>query len=384
MNNLHISLTEFKNESRVLKQTRSLVNSGLMKKIYIAALYAEGTKEEDQLSKDIFLKRFRIKSKNSKKNILAQVLKYLKFCKQIYKEYKNKDINIINVHCLNLLPLGIMLKYLYKSKLIYDTHELETEINGSHGIRKQLRKLIEKVCIKYVDTTFVVSENIADWYENTYQIRRPTVVMNSPNVYKLQKENCFRKNLPISEDQVIFLYQGMLSHGRGIYLLLEAFKKRADNKAVIVFMGYGPMEEEIIKTSIQFKNIFFHPAVSPNILLTYTESADVGFALIENTCLSYYFCMPNKLFEYAMSGLPVIVSKMKEMSDFVSYNDMGAVTQDLTTASISLSIDKLLNQNLDMLKNNARKTALLYSWESQEEKMIKEYNEMINGNKANE
>lgn len=46
MNNLYKFLTEFKNESRILKQTIFLVNSGLMNKIYIAALYDKGTKEK--------------------------------------------------------------------------------------------------------------------------------------------------------------------------------------------------------------------------------------------------------------------------------------------------------------------------------------------------
>ena len=56
---------------------------------------------------------------------------------------------------------------------------------------------------------------------------------------------------------------------------------------------------------------------SPDDLLEYTGSADLGSSLIQNTCKSYFYCMPNKLFEYLMTGLPVLVSDMKEMKEFV-------------------------------------------------------------------
>ena len=62
-------------------------------------------------------------------------------------------------------------------------------------------------------------------------------------------------------------------------------------------------------------------------MLRYTISADVGIHAIKNSCLNHYYCMPNKLFEYAMAGLPVIVSNMKEMRDFVLLNQMGVVVE---------------------------------------------------------
>ena len=378
MNNLHISLTEFRNESRVLKETNSILNNNIASKIYIASLYTNDLEEEKIYKDNLILNRFNLSSRRFNKNLFIQVLKYLEFIFRVSFFYRKKNIKMVNIHSIALLPLGLLLKYLYKAILVYDTHELETEINGLKGMRKKLAKFMEKRLIKKCDIIFVVSENIADWYENEYNIKRPVVVKNAPRLIDTKKTNHFRENLSIKEDSIIVLYQGGLSKGRGIDLLLECFKKRDDDKVVIVFMGYGQLEEEIKNVSKERINIFFHPAVSPEIVLEYTASADIGISFIENICLSYYYCLPNKLFEYAMVGLPVIVSNMKEMKELVEKYNMGIVVVDNKLESINNAIDKILQSDIKQMKQNSRRCAEENSWAEQEKKMIKEYKKRIN------
>lgn len=379
MNNLHISLTEFRNESRVLKETNSILNNNIASKVYIASLYADNLDEEKIYKDNLTLNRFKLSSRKFSKNLFIQILKYFEFIYRVTVFYRKKDIKMINIHAIALLPLGILLKYLYKAKLVYDTHELETETNGSKGLRRKLAKFMEKNLIKKCDLIFVVSENIADWYAKEYEIQRPVVVKNAPRLIDSKKTNHFRENLSIKDDSIIVLYQGGLSKGRGVDLLLETFKKRDDDKVVIVFMGYGQLEEDIKIASKEKNNIFFHPAVAPEIVLDYTSSADIGISFIENTCLSYYYCLPNKLFEYAMAGLPVIVSNMKEMRELVEKYDMGIIVEDDKVNSMNNAIDKILQSDIKQMKLNARRCAEENSWEKQEIKMINEYKRVLNG-----
>lgn len=379
MNNLHISLTDMRNESRVLKETNSILNSNIASKVYIASLHSDDLEEEKIYKDNLILNRFKLSSRKLSKNLFVQVLKYFEFMYRVTFFYRKKDIKMINIHAIALLPFGVFLKYFYKSKLVYDTHELETETNGSKGLRKKLAKFIEKTLIKKCDLIFVVTENIADWYEKEYNIQRPVVVKNAPRLFDMVKTNHFRENLGIKDNSIIVLYQGGLSKGRGVNLLLECFKQRDDDKVVIVFMGYGELEEDIKIASREKNNIFFYPAVAPEIVLDYTSSADIGISFIENISLSDYYCLPNKLFEYAMAGLPVIVSNLKEMSELVEYYDMGIVVKDDNIESINNSIDKILLSDVEQMKKNARKCAEENSWEVQEIKMINEYKRVLNG-----
>lgn len=378
MNNLHISLTEFRNESRILKQTNSLINNVFFKHIYIATLHSDDLKKEQDYSHKISCKRFSLTTRKLPKNFIVQLCKYLEYCFKVLFYYRKKNINVVNVHSLALLPLGYVLKKLYKTKLIYDAHELETEINGSKGFRQKLSKWLEKKLIHKADMTLVVSESIADWYANEYQIARPPVVLNAPKRRELKANNHFREQLGIREDQIILLYQGGLMPGRGVHLILDAFKQRKNDQVVTVFMGYGELEAAITQAAAEHNTVFFFPAVAPQVVLEYTASADMGIHLIQNTCLNHDYCMPNKLFEYAMAGLPVLVSNMKDMSELVTRYAMGAVISDFSAEGINQAVDNFLEQDLTSMKANAYQAACENAWEVQEQKMLAAYKQLLN------
>jgi len=381
MNNLHISLTEFCNESRVLKQTRSIIDHNIANKVYVAALHNDSLSEEEMIYYNIELKRFKLSTRKFAKSLLIQLLKYVEFVIRVTGYYRKKGISMVNVHSLALLPLGVLLKYWYGAKLIYDTHELETETNNNQGLRKKLATWVERFFIRFADQTFVVSKAIAQEYVRMYNMPVPPVILNCPNYTPRIESDLLRKNLGIPKDATIFLYQGGLSEGRGVHIILESFIKMNNPNRVVVFMGYGPLEEEIKKASKAFANIYYHPAVAPDVVLNYTASSDVGFTFYENTCLNHYYCMPNKLFEYMMAGLPVIVSNMYEMSRFVKEHGIGIVAKKESVEGIMAAIDELMQVDLAIMKQNALKTTKYYSWEEQEKIMIATYKKLFDGGK---
>jgi len=308
---------------------------------------------------------------------LFQIFKYLEFsikCINIIRKLKPRAVNI---HGLALLLLASYSKYINKHLLVYDAHELETEQVGGKNLRKTLSKRLEKKLIHCHDLMIVVSESIADWYANEYKISRPLVVLNVPERRELKSNNHFREKLNIRADQIILLYQGGLAAGRGVHLILDAFKARISDRVAVVFMGYGELEQDIVKASKDHSNIFFFPAVPPSEVLEYTAAADLGIHIIQNTCWNHYFCMPNKLFEYAMAGLPVLVSNMKDMSDFVTKNQMGAVIHDFSATGINQAIDDCLKMDMKVLKENAYRAACENAWEVQEKKMIEAYQNLL-------
>lgn len=374
---LHISLTEFRSETRILKIVSSLIRHKIVCRVHIAALHSSGLSYRDNISTTIELRRFSLRTRGFGNSFLWRCVKYLEFFFRVLFFYKKAEIAIVNVHTLGLLPMGYLFKLIFGSKLVYDTHELETETHGLMGLRKYLFKLVEFLFIRKADHVFVVSENIADWYRDRYKITRPTVVLNSPRKQRAAKENYFREVFSFRNDQTIVLYQGGLTSGRGVELLLESFKQRKNDKLVIVFMGYGMLEDTIKLTAETCKTVFFHNATQYDLSQKLTASADVGIHAIKNTCLNHYFCMPNKLFEYAMAGLPVVVSNMKEMRDFVECHEMGVVIEADTPEAINVALDKLLLMDLNQLARNAKKAVFGVAWDRQEEKILEAYDKLL-------
>lgn len=370
-----IVLNNFKNDSRVLKENISLQKAGY--KVKVVALYEEPLEEYENVQ-NIPVHRIKLKTRSWSKNKIIQILKYFEFIYKVIKQYKNSSI----IHCndLNTLPIGVIIKKFFNkdAKIVYDAHEYEINDTPNESRYKiKMKYILENFLIKYADKVITVSDSIANEYVKLYGIEKPALVLNTPPYKDIQKKNIFRETFGIQENQTIFLYQGGLSHGRGIEILLETFKTIDDENAVIVFMGYGSLENMIKKTSKEYKNIYLHQAVSTTALLDYTSSADFGISTIEDSCLSYRYCLPNKLFEYLMAEIPVIVSNLYEMRRLVKINRIGIVAEENTPQGLKKAIKEAVKLDKEELKTNIQKVKTIYNWEEQEKVLLNVYKGLI-------
>ena len=375
MNNLHISLNNLTHASRVLKETKSLVSHGRVDYVYMAGMWDPGLPEREIVDDKREINRIPLSSRGLPPNLFFQLIKYLELMFRLLFRYRKHNIAMVNCHCLSSLPVGVLMKFFYGARLVFDAHELETERNGLHGVRKKLSKVLERLIIRFADLTIVVGPAIADHYQKKYGRERPAVVMNCPHYKEVPRQDLFRENLNISPDQKIFLYQGNLLKGRGIEKICEAFASLPENDNVVVIMGYGVLEGYIREIAEKSPNVFFHPAVPPDVVLNYTASADVGMCLIEPVCLSYYYSLPNKLFEYMMVGLPLIVLNSYEQEKLVAGEDLGLVLEELTVEEIQKAIKAIKSR--DYYQENIKRMASVYNWEEQEKIMIDAYDKML-------
>jgi glycosyltransferase involved in cell wall biosynthesis len=272
------------------------------------------------------------------------------------------------------LPVGVLLKAFKKTKLIYDTHELETERAGLTGFKQKLSKLLEKSLFGYIDSTIVVSNSINKWYRDAYRNDKIYSVRNIPDLRGkngFTKQSLLKERFCIRNDELLYIYQGLLSRGRGIEILLEVFSD-SQITAHVVFMGYGNYEAKIREYSGKHKNIHFIEAVPPDEIIKYSSSADIGICLIENIGLSYYYCLPNKVFEYTLAGIPVIVSNFPDLSEYIQNINGGwkinPNTNELKELISTLSYVDVNNMKLKLLGIEKK-----IGWEFEEEELKKAY-----------
>jgi len=194
---------------------------------------------------------------------------------------------------------------------------------------------------------------------------RPAVVRNVPmrTAAPEGKSTVLRDNHNIPDGALLYLYQGGLAPGRGVETLLDIFADM-DAHRHLVLMGYGVLEDLVVDAARKSSNIHFQPAVPPGEVLYYTNSADIGLCLIENTCLSYYYSLPNKLFEYLLSGLPVLVNDMPEQRNIVEHFHCGWVVPPTRAeqADLIVSID---TSKLAQCRAGALAAAETFSWDAE-------------------
>lgn len=376
---IHIYLSTFENESRILKETKSLIDHQIVDQVIVLARGTDSLPEVEQFDTGRSVMRVRsgfLRDKVPFRGFgrIALVIKMMDIVWRFVTIIKKEKPDYINLHQVLLLPMIPFFKAASpKSVFIYDAHELETETNGLSGMRKAMYKKFESTFIKSFKQIFVVSPSIEKWYRETYKVDNVATVMNCPLYIDPKKKDLFRQEFNIAKESRIYLYQGALFAGRGIEIILDAFATINDPKYSVVIMGYGETEDLIKEYAKKYPNIFFKKAVHPNVVLDYTASADVGISLIENICLSYYFCLPNKLFEYLMAEIPCIVSDMEEMRNYVSKHQTGVVCMETTSEELVKSIKAMDNFDFEQFKSKVDVVKREYCWENQESTMIDKY-----------
>ena len=87
--------------------------------------------------------------------------------------------------------------------------------------------------------------------------------------------------------------------------------------------------------------------------------------------------MPNKLFEYLMVELPVIVSNLYEMKRLVEHNQIGVVAKENTPEGLKEAIEKSVKSDKVELSENIKKVKKIYNWEEQEKVLLGIYRELM-------
>ena len=361
----------FINDSRVLKESISLGKAG-----HTVEVIAHSSRELKEFEEHKFYKirRFSYLDRSKKRSILSKLGAYIKYLKESIKHVKEFDL----LHCndLDTLPVAFVVKQFYnkKIKVVYDAHEHETERWHQSSFDKKVLKYVESFFLKYVDEVITVSQPIANDYVKLYNIKKPTLIFNTPQKIEITKKDIFRERFNIPKEHVIFLYQGGLQPRRGILEFYELIKDKEQTSYII--MGFGELKERILELTKTSKNLYFLDAVSPDVLLDYTSSADIGVCIEENLCKSWDYALPNKLFEYSMVGLPVIVSGLSELKRFVNENKNGYVIEDIFDQN---EFDKLFPK---IIKTYKDKTPYIknirdeYNWQNQEKRLLELYQKL--------
>lgn len=380
--NLHIYPSPFTHESRIQKETKSIADADLADQIFMVGVWEDGLPEIQRFDEKRQVWRVKPKLGSQQSGVLIKTLRYIEWQLKIYSRFRNCRVTMVNCHSLPVLPLGALFKLLKKVTLIYDTHELETEGAGSVGIKRLLYNGVEALFIHFADAVITVNESISEWYRKTYKLDRVATVRNIPPQPDLDSSTnggIFKQKFGISDQDILYIFQGNFGPGRGIQILLDVFSKVDPHKHV-VFMGFGDLEETILSYEKRFANIHFQPAVSPQEIIKYTRGADIGLCLQENIGLNYYLSLPNKLFEYIMSGVPAIVSDFPEMARVINEGKCGwkvpVKQEDLYQLVQQISIGDIHEK-----QRNALEYRKSLGWHVEERSLLAVYNDLkIGGN----
>ena len=266
---------------------------------------------------------------------------------------------------LDTLPACYFSSLIFKSRLIYDSHEYYTEVPEleNRPFVKNVWKSIEQFILPKLKFTMTVSETIALEYKKKYGIEME-VLRNMPRRDKLH--NIIDVRIPTKNKFI--LYQGMLNPGRGLKPMIEALHLLNDIDLVIV--GYGKVQQELedFVSNMKLNNrVHFVGRVPNNELINYCHKASIGMVLEEPMGNSFKYCLPNKLFDFINAELPILASPLVEVKKIVDTYGVGLLIENHSPKEIAdkiaiLLTDKALVENMVV---NQKKFKEQFYWEKE-------------------
>jgi len=294
--------------------------------------------------------------------------------------------DIYHFHDPELLPVGILLKLLTRSKVIYDVHEdYPKMIRVKYWIPKPLRYLaaflferIEVRGARALDAIVTVNEVIARRFRRS----SVEVVKNYP-VLQFSREFARPRAIDTST-RIRLVYVGAFSWDRGLREIIQAvdlINEGLDVELELIgrFKEHSLLRElrtiaERCKAQVKIINWVPYEKV-----WKFLRRADIGLMCLHPVG-DYTYSLPVKLFEYMAAGLPIIASNFPLWENFFKAHNCGLTVDPLNPEEIARAIEYLINhpdEARQMGENGRRAVLEKYNWESEGKKLLALYEEVL-------
>jgi glycosyltransferase involved in cell wall biosynthesis len=275
------------------------------------------------------------------------------------------------------LPPAIAVKQACGSRVIYDSHEFATEEHGHSRLwcllaRAHVRA-IEDRHIRVADAVLTVSEGIADALSRAYRLSAPPVVVRNLPPYE---EHPFKA---IGRPRRL-LFHGLLKRDRGIELLVQTMQFLEDH--LLILRGHGTPRFlqhvlDVVQITGTDKRVLIEPPVPHDEVINRAADADIGLFVAPLVTDHNRFALPNKVFEYLMAGLAVVVSRGDDLRRLIERYDCGLVTDAHTPEALAAYLAILPEETINSMKQRALEAARELNWETEKLKLLCVYDRIL-------
>ncbi len=281
------------------------------------------------------------------------------------------------VHCHDTLPLlcSLLAKLFLGKKLVYDAHELSTEM-GKPKFVSNYFKFIEFISCKFWDLLITTNKERTALILYRYPITNISLVIlnNYPKIDYYDYHNLKKKS-----EVLTIIYQGEISKKRETHRLIEAFKKLDIDYRLLLI---GKCKDEMYFKKIIHDNNLDSKIILMQALVNYElhklmKEAHIGIISLDMNLLNNALCEPNKLYEYLLFGMTVFMPDCIHFNEFakvfpnnsiIFYNQLHEIVASIKNYHLNIKDDDYLQRSKIIVKK--------YNWKAQENKLLKSYKEL--------
>lgn len=348
-------------DNRVDRSCRVLVSSGLK-----VLLIGRKLADSQEINRPYTCIRFKMIFKKG-------VLFYASYNLRLFFYLLFHRVDLLYSNDLDTLLANYLITKVKRIPIIYDSHELFTEVSElhNHPLKKRVWTTIEKYIVPKLQSCITVNASIAAIFEKKYGVKFH-VIRNVPNQINIATIKTDELNKIPSESFKVIIQGSGLNVERGLEEAIEAITLLENVHLLVV--GGGDVLPKAKKLVIQFNlenKVHFFGKRPYHDLMTFTQLADCGLAIDKATNKNHELALPNKVFDYIQAGTPIICMDLIEIKSLVKKYDVGIVISQVTPKEISTAI-KTLQDNPTLLlsyKENCRKAGEIEHWGNERKKL---------------
>lgn len=292
------------------------------------------------------------------KSIIQRLLNYFSF---VYSSAKigNRKVGNVDVIMCESPPLFLGYSALYlkrkkKAKLIFNVSDLWPESAEKLGVvtNSQMLKLAYNLEEKLYKRSVLVTgqtQGICKNINERFPLIKTFWLPNGVDVSYYNPETVtsnWRKENGFSENDILFLYAGIIGLAQGLEIVLNAADKlRSNSNIKFILVGSGPVKESLItiKQEKKLDNVYFFDAVSKTQMPAIVKAIDVSVIPLRKLDL-FLGAIPSKIFENLAMEKPVILGVDGEARElFVNQGKCALYSEPENVEELVNTVLKLAN-----------------------------------------
>jgi glycosyltransferase involved in cell wall biosynthesis len=303
---------------------------------------------------------------------------------RLFRLAVREKADVYHFHDPELMTVGLLLK-LYRKKVIWDAHEhYPNSIMDKFWISKGLRRcvsrsfdLFERAVVRFFDYVIYTTPVVGARYERLKVRSGP--IENYPI---LELSETFEKD---PQEKIIYL--GGMSKIRGLVEVVEAFslvvRRHPSWQLLLVGSSRPASFEDELRALAKERRIEANVKFIPWVPYEEKERLSAQAAMGIITYLPYAnntSCLPNKLFDYMLAGLPVIASSFPLYREVVEPNRCGLIVEPDSPEQIAEAMTYLIEhpqEAHEMGENGRRAVCRQYNWEQESAKLLRIYETVL-------
>ncbi|MCB0918408.1 MAG: glycosyltransferase family 4 protein [Actinobacteria bacterium] len=294
------------------------------------------------------------------------------------------DPGIIHAH--DYVALGVAVRHArrqpYEVRVIYDAHEYVPGLQGRTPTHLG-RCVYEATHIGSADAVLTVSQPLAELLVRTHGLMAtPEVVLNCPEARALRTHPEFdrdvRSDCALAPEVPLLVYSGAISLRRGLDTAIAGLAHLPDVHLAVIAPPQPEARQFLLEAAEESgvgERLHVIDYVPRQVIVQHLRTASAAVHPMVHLP-NHEIALPNKFFDYAHAGLPMVVSDVEYLSSVVSELGLGEAFVAGSSEDFASAVRRVLAGEQEFRAALTRADLDRWTWESQTDTIMGVYQDL--------